>query len=407
MSMRILCLATLFFALSGCSSFEPHMKPSASAEHGRSLTDINKDRAAALSELRNTLSGIKKPEQATKDATDKVTASYNTLKDLEIEEKAAKRTSTPEEDKEVEGKFRGNLRSSQDDIDGAVNDINAIKPPPAELVKAIKAGQDALEEAKSGDSAPAGPVEIVATKPAGGTWAIWLLVLFILAACVGFLFREGIWSNALRLVNIVFAGLLTMNFYEPVAKFLTKPGDYVQYLKYDDLQTFTAFFDFLGFWICFVFFGAIFMLITDSVSRVRVRFLQIAERVGAPLLAFCIGWVMVGLVLVSLHMSPLGEYPFAGCFQPQASMGFGFLAPDREWLGFTKYQSHNGLARPLTEKQLRLVWFDDAGDDNLIDKNWKRRIEIENYVRGNNEHGIKVNPKFIKTVPANPPQAGK
>ena len=34
--------------------------------------------------------------------------------------------------------------------------------------------------------------------------------------------RDGLWSNAIRLVNVVFAGLLAMNFYEPLANWLTK-----------------------------------------------------------------------------------------------------------------------------------------------------------------------------------------
>ncbi len=198
-------------------------------------------------------------------------------------------------------------------------------------------------------------------------------------------------------MNVVFAGLLTMNFYEPVAKFLTKPGNLWSSLRYDNLHSWTPFFDFLGFWICFVFFAAVLMLITDSVSRVRVRFLQIAERVGSPLIAFCIGWVMTGIVLVSLHLSPLGEYPFLGCFQPQSNMVIGLFAPDREWLGFTKYQSSYGYSRSVAnERDLKLARFDDAGDRNFIDKHWKRRIEIEQYVRGNGDHRILVDPKFIK-----------
>ena len=43
---------------------------------------------------------------------------------------------------------------------------------------------------------------------------MWLLCLVVMAACVGFLSRDGLWSNAIRLVNVVLAGLLAMNFYE-------------------------------------------------------------------------------------------------------------------------------------------------------------------------------------------------
>lgn len=201
------------------------------------------------------------------------------------------------------------------------------------------------------------------------------------------MFQDGIWGNCLRLVNVIFAGLLAMNFYEPVARFMTDPGKYASFLKYDELHTYTAFFDFLGFWVCFVFFAAVLIAVTDSVSRVRVRFMQIAERIGGIALSLIIGWVMSGIVLVSLHLALLGEYPFLGCFQPQANMFLGVLAPDREWLGFTRYQSEYGYSWLGTNNV-----FPDSGDKNFITKNWKRRIEIERYVRGQLDHPIRVVP---------------
>ena len=50
------------------------------------------------------------------------------------------------------------------------------------------------------------------------TYILPLLMFVILFACVAMTFAEGMWSNAIRLVNLVTAGLLAMNFYEPVAQ---------------------------------------------------------------------------------------------------------------------------------------------------------------------------------------------
>lgn len=83
-------------------------------------------------------------------------------------------------------------------------------------------------------------------------------------------------------------------------------------------------------------------------------------------------------------------------------MFLGMLAPDREWLGFTKYQLWHGYCRPYSEQDLRRIAFDDVGDQNFIDKNHKRRIEIEGYVRGNNGHAILVDPKLMHNAAANP-----
>ena len=40
------------------------------------------------------------------------------------------------------------------------------------------------------------------------TWLLPLLLLLIFAAAVGFLYPEGMWSNAVRLINVVTAALL-------------------------------------------------------------------------------------------------------------------------------------------------------------------------------------------------------
>ena len=81
--------------------------------------------------------------------------------------------------------------------------------------------------------------------PDSSGWAVWLLCVLILAVCGGFLYRDGLWGNAIRLVNVVFAGLLAMNFYEWLAKYLTNLSD--------DLHPYVPFFDFLALWICFIF----------------------------------------------------------------------------------------------------------------------------------------------------------
>ena len=62
---------------------------------------------------------------------------------------------------------------------------------------------------------------LASTPPPAGTWAFLLPVLMfvILVACVASLYTEGMWGNAIRLVNVVFAALLAVNFWEPLARF--------------------------------------------------------------------------------------------------------------------------------------------------------------------------------------------
>ena len=62
-------------------------------------------------------------------------------------------------------------------------------------------------------------------------------------------YAEGMWSNAVRLINIVTAGLVAMNFFEPLARWLT-----------DWQPSYTYLWDFLSLWGLFV----VFMLVSAS-----------------------------------------------------------------------------------------------------------------------------------------------
>ena len=128
-----------------------------------------------------------------------------------------------------------------------------------------------------------------------------------------------------------------------------------------------------------------------------MRFLKIVDLWGGIVLSLCIGWIMVGFTLVSLHAAPLGQYPLLGSFQPQNNMFFGLLAPDREWLGFTKYQSSGPYCRSVGEDQSTQCIF----PSDFIEKQLERRMHIENYMLGNPDHAILVNPQFM-TAPAKP-----
>ena len=113
-----------------------------------------------------------------------------------------------------------------------------------------------------------------------------VLLLVVLAICIGFLYPEGIWSNTLRLVNLVFAGLLAMNFYEPLAAWLV-----------EIFPSLASMLDFVAIWAIFTLALCGLRLITDRVSQVSVRFLTRIDRIGSGILATLIGWVM-GLLRV-------------------------------------------------------------------------------------------------------------
>ncbi len=234
-------------------------------------------------------------------------------------------------------------------------------------------------------SAALPPLEVLPENPPNSwCWVVWILCLFVLAACVGFLFRDGLWSNAIVLVNVVFAGLLAMNFYEPLAKIMTKQSE--------EIQSYAPMLDFLALWICFVLAAVVFRAATDAVSKVRVRFLKIVDYWGGVVLSLCVGWVMVGFTLTTLHAAPLAQYPVFGTFQPQSNMFFGLLAPDREWLGFTQYESWGPYCRSVGQEDAEDCIFPPNKKDtrDFITKNLERRQHVENYILGNSDRAIRV-----------------
>lgn len=159
------------------------------------------------------------------------------------------------------------------------------------------------------------------------TWLLTILILLVFIACVATCYTEGMWSNAITLINVVTAALLAVNFFEPVARWL------------DDWDSsYTYIWDFLALWGLFSLFMLVFRLLTDRLSRVKVRFLKLADRIGSGLLSAWIGWVMVCFTMLTLHTAPMSRTFLFDGFQPGEKMVLG-MAPDQQWLNFVQRTS--------------------------------------------------------------------
>ncbi len=168
----------------------------------------------------------------------------------------------------------------------------------------------------------------------------------IFAICVAFTLREGMWSNALRLINMVTAGLIAMNFFEPLAGFLEEHIS----------SSMSYFWDFVSLWLLFCVSLLLLRLLTDyTVSRVKVRFLQIVDHWGGIAFGCLCGWFMVCFATASLHTAPLARnFLFDGFKlpgEPEKNL-FG-LAPDWQWLGFVRYVSEGVYSRGLSDEEIR------------------------------------------------------
>ena len=186
-----------------------------------------------------------------------------------------------------------------------------------------------------------------------------LMVVIFIAVAIS-LYTEGLWGNALRLINAVTAALLATNFFEPLANWLEGMMPAYGYLC-----------DFLAMWLVFGVSMGVLRAMTDYASKVKVRFLKIVDQVGSGILACCVAAVMVSFVATTMHTAPLGEKFLFGGFQSDQPMMAG-LAPDRKWLGFSRTVSRGAFAsspaKPLDPQ-------------SFINRYKQRRIEIESHVK--------------------------
>jgi hypothetical protein len=198
---------------------------------------------------------------------------------------------------------------------------------------------------------------------------VTIIMFVILFACVAMLYTDGLWSNAIRLVNVITAALLAMNFFEPLA-------DWLDGMK----PAYGYFWDFIALWGLFIVFSIIFRSLTDTASKVKVRFLKIADQVGSGLLSAWIGWVMVCFTMVSIHVAPLAKNCLMESFVPEEQMVLGF-APDRMWLGFTQKMSMGPYNRLASESEWKMekTIFDPHGE--FMPKYATRRAAIESNVQ--------------------------
>ncbi len=201
-----------------------------------------------------------------------------------------------------------------------------------------------------------------------------LLLFIILLVCVAMVFSEGLWGAALMLINVMTAAMLATNFFEPVASALNKSQ-----------PSFTFCWDFLALWGLFAVSLLILRILTDKLSRHKVRFKKPVDIAGGVFFALWVGWVMVQFTLFSLHVSPLSRNFMGGDFQPtpESRMFLG-LGPDRNWLAWMHTMSDGGAFSRGDKLTAPERVFDRQGD--FILKYGARRKQYEK------EPDFRVNP---------------
>lgn len=188
--------------------------------------------------------------------------------------------------------------------------------------------------------------------------SIVLIVIFV--ACFASLMNSGLWSNTITLINAITAGLLAMNYYEPLAEFLDKQA-----------PSWTYVWDFVSLWFIFGLAMLALRAVTDLASTVQLKFHPLVEKIGGLLMAVWASWIVLCFATATLHTAPLARNFLGGGFQPEpeSRMLFG-LQPDRVWLGWVNRESKGALRRLGTTAP-----FDARGE--YILRYAERRAEFE------------------------------
>lgn len=179
-----------------------------------------------------------------------------------------------------------------------------------------------------------------------------LLLLFLIVA--GAVWFQGLWGNALNLINMLLAGFVATSFFEPLSNLLV-----------GWLPSYTYLLDFLVLWLLFAVSYGLLRLFTDLISRERVRFIMPVEMAGRSVLAILVAWVFICFTAATLHTAPLPATPFGGAFSSPSARSFLVASPDRIWWNMIQFRSTGALSgNPF------------AADDFLV-KYHQRRVNFE------------------------------
>jgi len=156
--------------------------------------------------------------------------------------------------------------------------------------------------------------------------AFYLLVLF---AGTAMMVQQGLWSNTITLVHVIVSGLVAFAFYQPLTIYVDEmlSGEYTYLL------------DFVMIWALFVVTMVVCRAVAGAASKTRMRFKHPIDPVGGPLVGLVTAWVLAGIVLASLHTSPMPKNAFGGSLIYSASdvdSKSGLLKPDLAWLRFVE-----------------------------------------------------------------------
>lgn len=156
----------------------------------------------------------------------------------------------------------------------------------------------------------------------------YIAYAIVLFAGLAMTVREGLWSNAITLANIIISGLVAFGFYSPLVIYLDELSD----------GEHTYWLDFAVIWALFAATMVICRSLTGAASKTRMRFKNPIDPLGGPFVGLIAAWVLAAFTLATLHTSPMPKDAFGGKLvtEAEAESAWWATAPDAAWLRFVQ-----------------------------------------------------------------------
>lgn len=138
---------------------------------------------------------------------------------------------------------------------------------------------------------------------------------------------EGLWGAALMFFNVLFAGLIAFNFYEPLAGLLATNAKFMA--DYADMVCL------LGLFLVAL---LLLRLTTESLAPTMVRFPTPLFHIGRWAFGLAASTVAMAIFLLAFHCAPVHKKMFYGAYPYDMKPPFG-MGIDWQWLGFFQYST--------------------------------------------------------------------
>jgi hypothetical protein len=155
------------------------------------------------------------------------------------------------------------------------------------------------------------------------------LTILIMAILGYAYFVEGLFTAVVMCVNVVGAGLVAFNFWEPVANLMDLGG-------YEDFLCLIGIF-------CLTL--ATLRTVTNQIANTEIEFLPHLQRPGGALIGLVTGYLTVGFLVCALQTLPwhVNFMLYDPTYNPDKPLLAQALPPDRVWLAMMHRAGDTGL----------------------------------------------------------------